>query len=57
MTIIEDESRAPELHPFTPAAIQRSADHRYTFQGKTYPGVTTILGMLDKSGQIGRAHV
>jgi len=52
MTIIEDETRAPALHPFTPAAIQRSADHRYTFQGKTYPGVTKILGMLDKSGPL-----
>jgi len=52
MTIIEDETRAPALHPFTPAAIQRSADHRYTFQGKTYPGVTSILGMLDKSGPL-----
>jgi hypothetical protein len=53
MTIIEDETRAPaELHPLQPAAIQRSADHRYTFEGKTYPGVTTILGMLDKSGPL-----
>ena len=50
--IIEDETRAPEVHPLTPAAIQRSADHRYTFEGKTYPGVTSILGMLDKSGPL-----
>ncbi len=32
-----------------PAAIQRSASHQYTYQGKTYPGVTTILKVLDKS--------
>jgi hypothetical protein len=51
MTIIEDETRQ-EVHPLTPAAIQRSADHRYTFEGKTYPGVTSILGMLDKSGPL-----
>lgn len=31
------------------AAIQRSADHRYTYQGRTYPGVTSILKILDKS--------
>ena len=51
MTIIEDETRR-EVHPLTPAAIQRSADHRYTFEGVTYPGVTSILGMLDKSGPL-----
>ena len=51
MTIIEDETRQ-EVHPLTPAAIQRSADHRYTFEGRTYPGVTSILGMLDKSGPL-----
>ena len=33
-------------------AIQRSADHRYTFQGVTYPGVTGILAILDKSGPL-----
>lgn len=32
--------------------ISRSADHRYTYQGATYPGATTILGMLDKSGPL-----
>lgn len=31
------------------AAISRSADHRYTFDGVTYPGVTNILRVLDKS--------
>ena len=33
-------------------AIGRSADHRYTFQGVTYPSVTTILNILDKSGPL-----
>jgi len=32
-----------------PRAITRSADHRYTFEGKTYPGVTGILKVIDKS--------
>jgi len=32
-----------------PAAITRSSDHRYTFNGETFPGVTSILKMLDKS--------
>jgi hypothetical protein len=43
---------AEAVHPFTPAAIQRSADHQYTFDGKTYPGVTGILKVLDKSGPL-----
>ena len=51
VTIITDES-AEEVHPLTPAAIQRSADHRYQYQGRWYPGVTGILGMLDKSGPL-----
>lgn len=29
--------------------IHRSEDHRYTFDGVTYPGVTSILKVLDKS--------
>lgn len=29
--------------------ITRSEDHRYTFDGVTYPGVTGILKVLDKS--------
>lgn len=29
--------------------ITRSADHRYTFEGSTYPGVTSILRIIDKS--------
>jgi hypothetical protein len=33
----------------TPQKIQRSADHRYTYDGKTYPGVTSVLKVLDKS--------
>lgn len=54
--IIEDETRA-EVHPLTPAAIMRSADHRYTCGfgdhiGEIYPGVTGILGLLDKSGPL-----
>ena len=32
-----------------PQAITRSADHRYTFEGVTYPGVTSILKVIDKS--------
>ena len=30
--------------------ILRSEDHRYTFEGQTYPGVTSIVKILDKSG-------
>jgi len=30
-------------------AITRSEDHHYTYQGVTYPGVTGILKVLDKS--------
>jgi hypothetical protein len=32
-----------------PQKITRSSDHRYTYQGRTYPGVTTVLKVLDKS--------
>lgn len=32
--------------------ITRSIDHQYTFEGKTYPGVTGILKVLDKSGPL-----
>jgi hypothetical protein len=32
--------------------ITRSADHRYTFDGKTYPGVTGILSVIDKSAAL-----
>lgn len=32
-----------------PQAITRSADHHYTYEGVTYPGVTSILKVLDKS--------
>jgi hypothetical protein len=32
--------------------ITRSIDHAYTFEGKTYPGVTGILKVLDKSGPL-----
>jgi len=34
------------------AVITRDAAHRYTYDGITYPGVTTILGSLDKSGPL-----
>ena len=33
----------------TPRAITRSASHQYTYDGNTYPGVTTVLKVLDKS--------
>jgi hypothetical protein len=33
-------------------AIQRTQDHRYIYEGVTYPGVTTALGVLDKSGPL-----
>lgn len=33
-------------------AIQRTQDHRYIYQGVTYPGVTKVLGVLDKSGAL-----
>lgn len=32
--------------------ISRSADHRYTYEGKVYPGVTSILSIIDKSGPL-----
>lgn len=32
--------------------IVRSPDHQYTFDGVTYPGVTGILKVLDKSGPL-----
>jgi len=35
--------------PQTFGPISRSADHQYTFDGKVYPGVTSILKVLDKS--------
>lgn len=35
-----------------PRFITRSADHHYTFDGVTYPGVTGILSVLDKSGPL-----
>jgi hypothetical protein len=40
------------VHPFSIPAISRSADHRYTYEGETYPGVTGILDILDKSGPL-----
>lgn len=35
-----------------PRYIFRSSDHRYTFDAVTYPGVTGILKVLDKSGPL-----
>lgn len=32
--------------------ITRSADHVYTFGGKQYPGVTSVLSVIDKSGPL-----
>lgn len=32
--------------------ITRSIDHQYSYEGKTYPGVTGILKVLDKSGPL-----
>jgi hypothetical protein len=32
--------------------ITRSANHYYTYDGKTYPGVTGILSVIDKSGPL-----
>lgn len=43
MTVLD----APPL-----GGITRSADHRYTFDGKTYPGVTGILSVIDKSAAL-----
>lgn len=42
---------APTLSPPI-SAITRSADHRYTFDGKVYPGVTGILSVIDKSAAL-----
>lgn len=33
----------------TPTLITRSASHQYTYAGTTYPGVTSILKVIDKS--------
>lgn len=33
-------------------AITRTADHRYIYEGVTYPGVTSILKVIDKSGPL-----
>lgn len=35
-----------------PAKITRTADHVYSFEGKQYPSVTTILKVVDKSGPL-----
>jgi len=37
-----------DVHP----TITRSPDHQYSYEGKTYPGVTGILKVLDKSGPL-----
>ena len=38
-------ARAPKPKP----AITRDRYHRYTYEGQTYPGVTSVLRVLDKS--------
>jgi hypothetical protein len=40
-----------EIRPIL-GPIIRSADHRYTFDGKVYPGVTGILSVIDKSAAL-----
>ena len=50
--MIADETRAEKVHPLTPAAIQRDADHNYYYEGQRYPGVTGILSIIDKSGPL-----
>jgi len=35
-----------------PRQITRSANHDYTYAGKTYPGTTNILKIIDKSGPL-----
>lgn len=39
----------PDRSAFALPAIVRTQDHRYIYQGQTYPGVTGILKVLDKS--------
>ena len=39
---------APTRTKVTPA-ITRDRWHRYTYEGITYPGVTSVLRVLDKS--------
>jgi hypothetical protein len=34
--------------------ITRSVDHQYTYEGQTYPGVTSILRVIDKSDALMR---
>lgn len=40
---------AAQRQPRPKAAITRDRWHRYTYQGVTYPGVTSIVGVIDKS--------
>ena len=42
---------APTYSPLL-GPITRSVDHQYTFDGKTYPGVTGILSVIDKSAAL-----
>ena len=37
-----------DVHP----TITRTPDHHYIYEGRTYPGVTSILNVLDKSGPL-----
>ena len=47
MTVATPLQVARTLKP--KAAITRDRYHRYTYEGTTYPGVTSILRVLDKS--------
>jgi hypothetical protein len=44
-------STVTQVFPGLPAIV-RSDDHHYSFLGQTYPGVTGILKILDKSGPL-----
>ena len=45
MTVATAQARTAKPKP----AITRDRYHRYTYEGQTYPGVTTVLRVLDKS--------
>src|SRR5262245_2864024 len=42
----------PMIELAAPRPITRTADHVYSYEGKQYPGVTTVLKVLDKSGPL-----
>lgn len=43
---------AEETPLLAPHRITRSDDHVYYYEGQAYPGVTTVLDILDKSGPL-----